>query len=90
MTIVAKECVKASPARIIGHMFGTAIGVGFAIIIESAGQPTLGWFVGGTIIGLSAAISFVRPEKRWTTRNCALIVLAGIAGAAANYLIKSL
>lgn len=66
-------------------MLGVGIGLLYAqYCSDSLSQPTLGWFVGGWVIGLSLFLRFpVESGKRYHVRVVVAVLLTGVVASAA-------
>jgi hypothetical protein len=65
------------------HIVGTIIGFAIAQLMAIRFHaPIIGWFVGGTIIALSASYSFPQKTPRSHALNITLSILVGVATSA--------
>lgn len=72
------------------HILGTIIGFAIAQLLSQRFQaPVVGWFIGGTIIALSANYSFPPKTSRSHALNITLSILVGVAVSAIMNLIPA-
>ncbi len=76
-----------------GYLFFVTLGV-IAILIAQLlsrfGYPLIGWFIGGALIALLAALFFGSPEKKRAGRILPAMLLTGLATAAVAFVARAL
>lgn len=71
------------------HIIGSAVGVLIAqLLSEKAGQPIIGWFIGGTVLTLSAQL-FMSSTKRSPLQIAPYSLLGGVVISALIALVHA-